>query len=89
MMLSQWSILCHHKIIVSLQTIERKGPLFTLDNRIYLIASFQLSRAPHISIVTRPPTVPGRDLNPAPLSLGESSLLTELMRPDKHNFLIF
>ncbi len=38
--------------------------------------------APHIYIVNGPPTVPGRDLNPGPLSLDESALPTELMRPD-------
>ncbi len=31
--------------------------------------------------MTRPPTVPGRDLNPGPLSYEASTLLTELTRP--------
>ncbi len=33
-------------------------------------------------MVTRPPTVPGWDLNPQPFNLEESAILTELMRPD-------
>ncbi len=45
-----------------------------------LKASFPNSRAQHIVIVTRPPTVHGRDLNPGLLSL-EESILTELLRP--------
>ncbi len=60
---------------------ERKGPFFILGNRIWLKASFQPGRAPHIIIVAGPPTVPGRHLNPRPLSLEESALLTKLMRP--------
>ncbi len=39
-------------------------------------------RAPHIIIVT---TVPGQNLNPGPLSLEESALLTELTKPDRKN----
>ncbi len=31
--------------------------------------------------MTWPPTVPGRDLNPGPLSFEASALLTELTRP--------
>ncbi len=31
--------------------------------------------------MTGPPTVPGRDLNPGPLSFEASALLTELTRP--------
>ncbi len=50
---------------------ERKGPLFTLGNRIKLKDSSQPGRAPYIIIVTRPPTVPGWDLNPGLLSLEE------------------
>ncbi len=46
-----------------------------------LKANFQPGRAPHIIIVTRPPTVPGRDLNEGPLSFEASALLTELTRP--------
>ncbi len=61
---------------------KRKGPLFTLGNRIELKASIQPGRAPHIIIVTGPPTLPGEDLNPGPLSLDESPLLTELTRPE-------
>ncbi len=64
------------------QPKERKGPLFTLGNRILLKASFQTGRAAHIIIVTGPPTVPGQDLNPGRLSLEESSLLSELTRPE-------
>ncbi len=52
--------------------------LFTLGNRLQLKANFQPGRAPHIIIVTGPPTVPGRDLNPGPLSFEASALLTEL-----------
>ncbi len=37
----------------------------------------------HIIIVTGPPTVPGWDLNPGPLSFEASALLTELTIPDK------
>ncbi len=33
--------------------------------------------------MTGPPTVPGMDLNPGPLSFETSALLTELTRPDK------
>ncbi len=61
---------------------RKERSLVTLGNRIYLKASFQPDRATHIIIVTRPPTVSGRDLKPGPLSLEESALLTELMRPD-------
>ncbi len=32
-------------------------------------------------LVTGPPTVPGRDLNPGPLSFEASAALTELTRP--------
>ncbi len=35
----------------------------------WIKASFQPGRAPHIIIVTEPPAVTGRDLNPGPLSL--------------------
>ncbi len=34
-------------------------------------------------MVTGPPNVSGQDLNPGPLSLEESTLLTELMRTDE------
>ncbi len=34
-------------------------------------------------IVTKPPTVPGRDLKPGPLSLEESFLLTEVRMTGK------
>ncbi len=34
--------------------------------------------------MTRPPTLPSRDLNPGPLSYEASALLTELTRPDAY-----
>ncbi len=67
--------------MVVIKRKERKGPLFTLGNRILLKASFQPGRPPHI-IVTRPPTLPGWGLNPGPLSLKAGALLSELTRPD-------
>ncbi len=39
--------------------------------------------------MTGPPTVPGRDLNPGPLSFEASALLTELTRPDKSQILLY
>ncbi len=45
-----------------------------------LKARFQPGQAPHIIIVTRPPTVPGRELNPGPLSLEDNALLNVLAR---------
>ncbi len=62
--------------------LQVKKRLFTLGNRIKLKASFQPGGAPHIIIVTLPPIIHGRDLNPGPLSLEESAFLSELMRPD-------
>ncbi len=50
--------------------------LFTLK------ANFQPGQAPHIIIVTGPPTVHGWDLNPGPLSFEASPLKTELTRSD-------
>ncbi len=38
--------------------------------------------------MTGPATVPGRDLNPGPLSLEESALLTELTGPDERGIII-
>ncbi len=61
---------------------KRKAPLFILSK---FKVSFQPGRALHIIIVTGPPTVPSRDLNPGPLSLQENALLTELMRRNKRN----
>ncbi len=59
--------------MASNQTQERKGPLFTFSNRIEHKARFQPGRVPNIIIVTGPSTVPGRNLNPGPLSLEESA----------------
>ncbi len=59
---------------------QTKSPLYTIGNKIWFKASFLPGRAPHICIVTRSNAVPGWDLNPGPLSLEESALLTELMR---------
>ncbi len=48
-------------------------------------ATFQPGRAPHIIIVAVPPTVPGWNLTPGPLSFEASALPTELTRLDyKH-----
>ncbi len=56
--------------------VKMESPLLTLCNRILLKGSFQSARAPHIIIVTRPPTVyHGQDLNPGPLSFKASALL--------------
>ncbi len=49
---------------------ERKGkvPCLPSVKGFSLKLVFQPGRAPHIMIVTGPPTVPGQDLNPEPLS---------------------
>ncbi len=61
---------------------RKKSLLFNFGNRIYSSTSFQPGRAPHFIILTKTPTVSGSDLNPRLLSLEDSALLTELMRPD-------
>ncbi len=64
--------------------MERKGKVPCLPSENSEVkASFQLGRAPHIIIVTGPPSVPGWDLNPGTLSLEAGILLTKLTRPDK------
>ncbi len=45
-------------------------------NRMSVKATFQPGLPPHIIIITGTPTVPGRDLNPGPLSLETNALLT-------------
>ncbi len=55
--------------------------LFTLGNRFSSKLISNLAEHIHIIIVTGPPTVPGRELNPGPLSFEASALLTELTRP--------
>ncbi len=52
------------KMLKTLSDMVRYDSLFILGNMISLKASFQPGRAPHIIIVTKPPTVPGWDLNP-------------------------
>ncbi len=63
---------------------ERKGkvPCLSLLTGFSSKLVFNLAGASYIIIVTMPPTVPDQDLNSGPLSLEESALLIELMRPD-------